>query len=78
MKKSVNVALEVLDVLEEKDMTQMELAKKLNVSRQQVNKILKGHENLTLETISKLETALNIKLGHVLDQKYPRKMKTSR
>lgn len=68
IRKSVNVALKVLDVLDEKNMSQSELAEKLGVSRQQVNKILKGHENLTIETISKLEQALNIKLGVVLDE----------
>jgi ribosome-binding protein aMBF1 (putative translation factor) len=34
----------------------------MKVSPQQINKIVKGQENLTLETISKLEIALNIQL----------------
>lgn len=68
IRKSVNVALKVLDVLEQRKMSQSQLAEKLSISRQQVSKIVKGQENLTLETISRLESALNIKLGKVLDK----------
>jgi len=32
----------------------------MGVSRQQVSKIVKGQENLTFETVSKLENALGI------------------
>lgn len=42
--------------------SQKELADILNVSPQQVNKIVKGSENLTLETITHLEKALGISL----------------
>ncbi len=73
IRKSINVALKVLDVLEEKGMTQSQLAEKLGVSRQQVSKIVKGQENLTIETISKLEVALGVKLGHVLDGEFDRR-----
>lgn len=65
LKKSVDVALRVLDVLDKKKMSQSELAEKLKVSRQQVSKILKGQENLTLETIAKLESVLGIELVKV-------------
>ena len=68
LKKSENIALRILDTLNEKKMTQMELASKLNVSRQQVSKILKGQENLTLETISKLEDVLKVNLITIREQ----------
>lgn len=42
--------------------TQKELAEILNVTPQQVNKIVKGGENLTLETITRLEIALGVNL----------------
>ena len=61
-KKSVDIALKVLDVLDARNMSQAELATKLKVSRQQVSKIVKGQENLTLETISKLEDVLGVTL----------------
>ncbi|MEI9918555.1 MAG: helix-turn-helix transcriptional regulator [Bacteroidota bacterium] len=65
--KSVQIAVSILDALEEKKMTQSDLADKLGVSRQQVNKIVNGHENLTLQTISKIEEVLGVKLIEVLD-----------
>jgi transcriptional regulator with XRE-family HTH domain len=46
-------------------MSQKELAERIGVSPQQVSKIVKGNENLTLETISKLEAALGVPLIEV-------------
>ncbi|MBR1706445.1 MAG: helix-turn-helix transcriptional regulator [Bacteroidales bacterium] len=48
--------------LEELDMSQKELSDKMNCSPQYVSKLLKGSENLTLETISKLEECLHLDL----------------
>jgi len=49
--------------MEEKEgMTQKKLAELMNVSPQQISKILKGQENLTLETISKLSETLGVDL----------------
>ena len=39
-------------------MTQKELAEKLGVKESFISRILAGHENLTLKTITKLESAL--------------------
>ena len=57
-----NVALRVLEILDERGMSQVELAEKMGVTRQQVTKIVKGHENFTFVTIDKLEKALNVTL----------------
>lgn len=62
LNKSADIALKVLRALREKGMTQKDLAEKLNVSPQQVSKIVKGNENLTLETITKLECVLGVSL----------------
>ncbi len=62
LNKSADIALKVLRALREKGMTQKDLAEKLDVSPQQVSKIVKGKENLTLETISRLEDVLGTKL----------------
>ena len=43
-------------------MTQASLAQKMECSQQYVSKVLKGKENLSLETISKIESALDIDL----------------
>lgn len=56
------IALRVLNRLEDLGMSQKELANKMNCSPQYVSKLLKGSENLTLETISKLEKSLGIDL----------------
>ena len=62
LKKSVDIALRILDALDNSRMTQVELANRLNVSRQHISKIVKGQENLTLETIARIEEALGVEL----------------
>ena len=60
---SSNIALRVLAALEESEqMTQKTLAEKVGVSPQYINKVLKGQENLSLQTIAKLSEALNMEL----------------
>lgn len=60
--RSFKIALHVLSVLRSQNITQKMLAEKMGVSFQYVNKIVKGGENLSLETISKIERALGIQL----------------
>ena len=43
-------------------LTQTELAKRLECTQQHVSSILKGNSNLTLETIYKMEKALDISI----------------
>jgi ribosome-binding protein aMBF1 (putative translation factor) len=62
LRKSQVIALMVLNALEEQKLSQKDLAERMKISPQQISKIVKGHENLTLETISKLEIALGIKI----------------
>lgn len=62
LRKSQRIAVRVLSALREKGMNQTELAEKLDVSKQQVSKIVKGKENLTLKTITELENVLGIVL----------------
>lgn len=56
------VALVVLEALDKEGLTQQALADRMGVSRQQVTKIVKGKENLTFETVAKLENALKIEI----------------
>ncbi len=62
LERSAQIAFQVLETLSEQKRTQKDLAEAMGVSPQFVNKIVKGSENLTLETISKLEKALNVQL----------------
>jgi antitoxin component HigA of HigAB toxin-antitoxin module len=60
---SFQIAIKVLAAIDATPgMTQKQLAELIGVSPQYISKILKGQENLTLETISKLENALSISL----------------
>lgn len=61
-KRSQQIALNVLDYLHESKMSQKVFAERMAVSPQIVNKWLKGSENLTLETICKIETVLGFDL----------------
>ena len=70
LKKSATIAIKVLDALKTQCLSQKELAERMKISPQQISKIVKGHENLTLETISNLEMALGIQIidenpGHI-------------
>lgn len=65
LEKSTRIAIRILRVLREKKISQVQLAEKLSVSPQQVNKIVKGRENLTLETIVKIESVLGMELINV-------------
>lgn len=65
LRKSQRIAVRVLSVLNEKGMQQKELAEAMGVTPQQVSKIVKGKENLSLKTISKIETVLGVKLFEV-------------
>ena len=63
--KSAKIAIRILREIrlqKNNGMTQRKLADALNVSAQYINKVVKGNENLTLETISKIEQVLDITL----------------
>ena len=68
---SGNIARRILAKIEnDNNLSQTELAKLLDVSRQQISKIVKGHENMTLETIAKLSEALGVELISFPEYKY--------
>jgi len=62
LRKSAKIALAIRRELRLMGITQQDLATKMGLSPQYVGRILKGQENLTLETISKLETAIGVPL----------------
>lgn len=72
LRKSGRIAVSVLAAIDATPgMTQKTLAEKMGVSQQYISKIVKGQENLSLQTICKLEDALGITLVEV------KKFKTS-
>lgn len=56
------VAIRMLDQMAAEGLTQKALAERLGCSQQYVSKILKGQENLSIETICKIEDALSLEL----------------
>jgi transcriptional regulator with XRE-family HTH domain len=63
--KSAKIAFKILRELRAKKISQKDFAMQLGLSPQYVNKVVKGQENLTLETISKMEEVLGICLVHI-------------
>lgn len=67
--KSARISLRILNEIKARkishEMSQKVLAEKMGVSPQYVNKILRGQENLSLETICKIEKALGITLVEI-------------
>ena len=62
LKYSRYITLEVMRAMDEQSVTQVELAKRMGCTQQYVSNLLKGSSNMTLETIARLENALNIDL----------------
>lgn len=60
--KSAIIAIKILRELRSQNLSQKDLAERIGVTPQYINKIVKGQENLSLETINKLEKALGITL----------------
>ena len=56
------ITMKTMQAMDKQSVTQSILAKRLGCSQQYVSNLLKGSSNMTLETISRIETALNIDL----------------
>lgn len=69
--RSAEIALVVLRSLRNQGISQKGLAERMGVSAPHLNKLLKGNENLTLESISKLEAALGIQLVTICQPRKP-------
>lgn len=63
--KSALIAIRILSTIRSQSITQKELAESIGVTPQYINKVVKGHENLSLETICKIERSLGITLVSV-------------
>lgn len=55
LRHSQRIAIAVLSYMKNENLTQTAMAERLNCTQQYVSKILHGSENLSLETITKLE-----------------------
>lgn len=57
---SQRIAMMMLDKMDELGLTQKQLSELMGCSQQYVSKVLKGQENLSLETLAKIEKCLQI------------------
>lgn len=62
LQHSQMISVCVLLKMKQLGLTQNALAERMNCTQQYVSKILKGKENLSLDTITRLENALGISL----------------
>ena len=62
LQHSQKIAVKILLQMKVLGLTQKSLAEQMNCTQQYISKILKGKENMSLETLSKLENALKINL----------------
>ena len=70
LRYSQHIAMMMLDKMEELGLTQKSLAEKMGCSQQYVSKILKGKENLSIETLCKIEVALGLSLLPQMEEVY--------
>ena len=69
LRHSQKIAVKVLLQMKQEGLTQKALAERMDCTQQYVSKILKGRENMSLDTLSKLEDALGISL--IYDEQVP-------
>ena len=60
LRHSQKIAVKVLLQMKQEGLTQKALAERMDCTQQYVSKILKGKENMSLDTLTKLEDALSI------------------
>jgi DNA-binding XRE family transcriptional regulator len=71
LKYSSNIARRIyVALLSDQKMTQKQLAEIIDVKPQYISKVLKGQENLSLQTIAKISDALGVELISFPDYKY--------
>lgn len=64
--KAFDIALRVIRHIRANKISQVSLAEDMGMKAQSLNRILQGKENLTLETICRIEAALGIELIEVV------------
>ena len=60
LKYSRIITMKTMQAMDKQSVTQSALAKRIGCSQQYVSNLLKGNSNMTLETIARIETALDI------------------
>lgn len=66
LRYSQHIAIMMPDNMEELGLTQKSVAERMGYSQQHIFNILKGTENLSIETISKIEDALELEILEII------------
>ena len=66
LKRSRNVALAIIDFMQENGLSRNDVAQRLNVSPQYVSKILSGRVNFSFKSISEIEEHLGVDCFHAV------------
>lgn len=62
LRYSQHIAMLMLDRMEELGLAQKAVAERMGCSQQYISRVLKGTENLSIETIFKIESALDLQI----------------
>lgn len=62
LRYSQHIAMMMLDKMEELHLTQSNVAQRMGCTQQYISRVLKGTENLSIETIFKIEEALGLQI----------------
>ena len=62
LRYSQKIAMMMLDKMEELGISQKAVAERMGCSQQYISRVLKGSENLSIETIFKIESALGLQI----------------
>jgi len=62
----LNAARRISDAMAEQDVSRAELARRLNVSPAYITKVLRGHANLTIQTMAKIGFVLGKRWENIL------------
>ena len=62
LRYSQRIAMMMLDKMEELGLTQKMVAERMGCSQQYVSRLLKGTENLSIETLCKIEDTLDLEI----------------
>lgn len=60
LRYSRKIAIKIAMAMKQQNISRQELADRMGCSPQYISRLLKGEENFSLETICKLENALNV------------------
>lgn len=69
MNKNKTLSIKIMGILKDKNLTQKDLAEKINITPAALSKILSGKFLTKVSTVQKIAKALNVPVGYLMDDK---------